>query len=54
MKPRDDTTSSSSAKKYECEICGHTETIDFSWDDVPKDWECPCCGADKDDFILVE
>jgi rubredoxin len=20
------------------------------WEDVPDDWECPVCGAGKDDF----
>jgi rubredoxin len=20
------------------------------WEDVPDDWECPVCGASKDDF----
>jgi len=21
------------------------------WEDVPDDWECPVCGAPKDDFV---
>ncbi len=21
------------------------------WEDVPADWECPICGAGKDQFI---
>lgn len=25
-----------------------------SWDDVPDDWECPECGAGKEDFEMVE
>ncbi len=24
------------------------------WEDVPADWECPECGAGKDDFEMVE
>ncbi len=24
------------------------------WDDVPKDWLCPECGAGKADFIMIE
>ena len=25
-----------------------------SWEDVPWNWQCPDCGAIKDDFELVE
>lgn len=24
------------------------------WDDIPDDWCCPDCGADKDEFEMVE
>jgi rubredoxin len=24
------------------------------WEDVPDDWECPVCGAGKDDFEKEE
>ena len=24
------------------------------WKDVPSDWECPVCGAGKDDFEKEE
>ena len=24
------------------------------WEDVPEDWECPVCGASKDDFEVEE
>ena len=24
------------------------------WEDVPDDWECPICGATKDDFDMIE
>lgn len=45
-------------KKYKCKICGHIydeEKGDVRsgiaprtiWADVPKNWECPKCGAAK-------
>ncbi len=42
--------------KYKCAACGHIyddtkEDIKFS--DLPVDWKCPVCGADKDDFFEV-
>ncbi len=42
--------------KYKCTACGHiydenTESIKFS--DLPDDWKCPVCGADKEDFIEI-
>lgn len=24
------------------------------WDDVPPNWQCPECGAAKDDFEMME
>ena len=24
------------------------------WEDVPDTWECPVCGATKDDFDMIE
>ena len=24
------------------------------WEDIPDDWECPDCGAMKEDFDMVE
>ena len=24
------------------------------WDDVPDGWQCPECGATKEDFVMVE
>ena len=51
--------------KYVCEICGYVydpeegdtdNGIDpgTSFDDLPDDWECPTCGAPKDDFVKEE
>jgi len=47
--------------KYVCSVCGYVydpeqgdpdNGIDpgTKWEDVPNDWECPVCGASKDDF----
>jgi rubredoxin len=46
---------------YSCDICGYeydTEKGDpdlgiapgTAFEDLPDDWECPVCGADKDNF----
>ena len=48
-------------KKYECTVCGYIydEAVGdpdsgiapgTKWEDVPDDWECPVCGATKDEF----
>ncbi len=48
-------------RKYECNICGYVYDPEqgdpdsgvepgTKWEDVPDDWECPVCGASKDDF----
>jgi rubredoxin len=47
--------------KYVCTICGYVYDPEqgdpdnavapgTKWEDVPDDWECPVCGASKDDF----
>ena len=47
--------------KYVCTICGYVYdpaegdpdndvAPGTKWEDVPDDWECPICGASKDDF----
>jgi rubredoxin len=47
--------------KYVCSVCGYVydpeqgdpdNGVDpgTKWEDVPNDWECPVCGASKDDF----
>ncbi len=52
-------------KKYKCEVCGYIydealgdpdEGVPAGtlWQDVPEDWECPDCGAAKEDFTLIE
>jgi len=46
---------------YVCTICGYVYNPEqgdpdngvdpgTKWEDVPDDWECPVCGASKDDF----
>jgi rubredoxin len=50
-----------SMDRYVCTICGYVYDPEqgdpdngvaagTAWDDVPDDWECPVCGASKDDF----
>ena len=52
-------------KKYMCVVCGwiYDEELGApedgiapgtSWQDVPADWQCPDCGAGRDDFDMVE
>lgn len=52
-------------KKYMCVICGWVydeeqgapnEGIEpgTRWEDVPWNWQCPECGAIKDDFEMME
>ncbi len=47
--------------KYVCEVCGYVydpqqgdpdNGIDpgTKFEDLPDDWDCPVCGASKDDF----
>ena len=47
--------------KYVCNICGYVYDPEVgdedngiqpgtSFDALPDDWQCPVCGAEKDDF----
>jgi len=47
--------------KYVCTVCGYIYDPELGdpdsgvdagtkWEDVPDDYECPVCGASKDDF----
>jgi rubredoxin len=51
-------------QKYECSVCGyvydpaegdpeHGVAPGTAFEDLPKDWVCPVCGADKSDFERV-
>ena len=39
-------------KQYVCSICGYIydEAAGGKWEDLPADWKCPLCGADKSQF----
>jgi len=48
-------------KKYVCGICGYiydpekgdpegSVPPNTPFEDLPDDWTCPVCGADKDEF----
>lgn len=41
---------------YVCEVCGHIhdEELDGPWVNVPKYWNCPECGAAKEEYKIVE
>ena len=47
--------------KYQCTVCGYIYDEDegdpdggippgTKWEDLPDDWVCPVCGAEKDQF----
>ena len=52
-------------KKYVCDVCGYIYDpakgdIDSgvkpgtAWEDVPANWVCPDCGAEKADFSEMQ
>ncbi len=52
-------------RSYECGVCGYVYDPEVgdpdtgvvagtSFDDLPDDWQCPVCGAAKDEFYPVE
>ena len=52
-------------KKYMCVICGWIYDEEkgapedgiaagTKWEDIPMNWQCPDCGAIKDDFEMFE
>ena len=52
-------------KKYVCEICGyvydpaigdteHGVTVGTPFSELPEEWTCPPCGADKHAFKKFE
>ena len=52
-------------EKWECLICGYVYDAeagdpdngvdpDTTFEDLPEDWTCPDCGADKDEFQKLE
>lgn len=43
--------------KYECSVCAYIydeEHEGQKFDDLPSDYVCPICGADKDMFHMFE
>ncbi|MGN1370733.1 MAG: glutamate synthase-related protein [Candidatus Coprovivens sp.] len=43
--------------KYKCLLCGYIydeEVEGVKFEELPDDWKCPMCGAQKSDFVLVE
>lgn len=64
-RPVSDSDEEKRLKTYMCVICGYVydeakgapdEGIEpgTRWEDVPLNWQCPECGAGKDDFELME
>lgn len=52
-------------QKYVCDLCGyiydpevgdtdHGIAPGTSFENLPDDWECPLCGAGKDEFSETE
>ena len=52
-------------KRYMCLLCGFIYDEEKGWpndgilpgtrwEDVPPFWQCPECGATKDDFEMIE
>lgn len=42
--------------KHQCTACGYIydENIEkIKFNDLPNDWKCPDCGADKEDFMEI-
>ena len=48
-------------KKYTCELCGYIYDPEVGdpdsgiapgtpFEEIPDDWSCPLCGAEKSDF----
>jgi rubredoxin len=52
-------------QKYECTVCGYIYdpskgdpdsgiAAGTTFEDLPDDWECPVCGAGKEDFEPID
>jgi len=52
-------------QKYECSVCGYIYDPEVGdpdggvtpgtlFEQLPEDWVCPVCGADKSEFEPVE
>jgi rubredoxin len=51
-------------RKYQCSVCGHIYDEEEGdeetgiapgtrWEDIPDDWRCPECGAEKSEYALM-
>lgn len=51
--------------KWECKVCGYIYDPEMGdpesdveagtpFEDLPEDWVCPECGAEKDQFEILE
>ncbi|HEY8159901.1 MAG TPA: rubredoxin [Methylobacter sp.] len=51
-------------KQYQCSVCGHIyDEVEGDpdtgiapgtlWEDIPDDWRCPECGAEKSAYNLL-
>ena len=41
-------------ERYECAVCGfvYDEAKEGqAYEELPEDWSCPICGAEKEDFF---
>lgn len=42
-------------ERYVCQICGYVydpaENDNVPFAELPEDYECPACGAGKEDFL---
>ena len=52
-------------KSYKCSLCGHVYDPQegdsdreipkgTAFEDLPDDWDCPVCGAEKSEFSVEE
>ena len=58
-------TNDKNMEKWKCTLCDYIYdpaigdldsgiTPGTAFEDMPKDWVCPWCGASKDSFILLK
>lgn len=38
--------------EWVCKLCGYIYDGETPFEDLPEDWECPLCGASKEEFVL--
>ena len=52
----EETLQESNANRYKCLLCGYIyddSKEDVKFEDLPEDWKCPICGADKSMFVKI-